>query len=93
MISDVVQCVGTCIICFIVGYFVFEAETLWKEMRNLEKLRHTFVYKDVVIRLYGDVGDPDLHKIAHPLSTYLKIKDADTNVKMHEAFTEGETNE
>ena len=93
MISEVVQCLGACIIWFIVGYFVFEAKTLWKEARKLEKLRHIFVYKDIVIRMYGDVGDPDLHKIAHLLSTYLKIKDADTNVNLHETFTEGKTNE
>ena len=86
MISDVVQCVGACIIWFIVGYFVFEAKTLWKEARKLEKLRHTFVYKDVVIRLYGGVGDPDLHRIAHFLSAYLKVN-------LHETSTEGETNE
>ena len=93
MMSEIVQTIGACIIWFIVGYFVFEAKTLWKESRKLEKLRHIFVYKDVVIRMYGDVGDPDLHKIAHLLSTCLKMKDADTNADLHETFTEGEINE
>ena len=50
----------------------FQARIAAKEVKDVVRLRNIFVHNDVVIRVYGDEGYPDVYKVSHDISTLLK---------------------
>lgn len=72
MTAETFSMIAMCALWFGLGYIAFQARIVAKEVKDVVRLRNIFVHNDVVIRVYGDEGDPDVYRVSHDISTLLK---------------------
>ena len=60
--NDILNTIGQCSLWFFAGYLFFYVKEAAKYTKETTRLRKTFVYNDVVIKIYGHEGDPDVYR-------------------------------